>query len=216
MDGKTSLIIVDTDAGIDDAWALLTLLSHQNKSNLEICGITCVNGNTTVDNVCINVLRTLGAVNRLDIPVFKGAYRPIISPNEYTVPHCYFHGINGFGDTVFKEEVDLSLIQNENAVIALNRIVNGNKDNITILCLGPLSNIALAIRTFSTFEHNVKGIYFMGGNYQGVGNMSNSAEFNFWADPEAAHIVLESAIKTKIMLPWEACTSLRFSLVKSS
>lgn len=67
IDKPPTVVIVDTDAGLDDAWALLLLISAKRKLNFEIAGITCVNGNTSVDNVCINILRTLDAANCLNV-----------------------------------------------------------------------------------------------------------------------------------------------------
>lgn len=77
--------------------------------------------------------------------------------------------------------------------------------DVSLLCLGPLTNIALAFRTFGDLAHKVAFLYIMGGNSQAVGNTSSSAEFNFFMDPEAAHIVLSSS-RPVTLLPWETCT----------
>lgn len=209
MSSNNLSIIIDTDAGLDDAWGMFLLFAAQRRINLNILGITCVSGNTGVDNVCINVLRTLEAAGK-DIPVYRGASSALVE-YEDEKPNCFF-GEDGFGGAVHESSPDLSQIKPENAVVALNRIVCENKGQVTLVCIGPLTNIALCIRTYSDFEKHVKGIYIMGGNYTGVGNTTSCAEFNFHADPEAAHIVFSSAIEHKVLLPWEVCKANAFTL----
>lgn len=202
-------IIIDTDAGLDDAWGMFLLFAAQKRINVNILGITCVAGNTSVDNVCVNVLRTLEAAGK-DIPVYQGASAALIQ-YETEQPKCFF-GEDGFGGAIYESMPDLSKIKQENAIVALNRIVCENKGQVTLVCIGPLTNIALAIRTYGDFEKHVKAIYIMGGNYTGVGNTTSCAEFNFHADPEAANIVFSSTIEQKVLLPWEVCKANPFSL----
>ncbi|XP_054282348.1 pyrimidine-specific ribonucleoside hydrolase RihA-like isoform X1 [Macrosteles quadrilineatus] len=210
---SSKIVIIDTDAGIDDAWAILMLLAASQSENVSVAGITCVHGNAEVDQICLNVLRTLEASKRPDIPVFKGASSPIIEVD----PHFKnswrpFFGADGFGCAEHKSMPDPRFVQEENGIVALNRLVNENKGNVSLLCFGPLTNVALAIRTFPSFEENLKEVLIMGGNYMAVGNSTNCAEFNFHFDPEAAYIVLNSAIKRKVLVPWETCCHLAYSL----
>ncbi|KAG8228831.1 hypothetical protein J437_LFUL008327 [Ladona fulva] len=199
------LIIVDQDAGSDDAHALFLLADADRHQEIKLMGVTCVNGNTSLENVCINALRTLRSINRLDIPVYSGATEPLILPKPAAMHFNPFHGKDGFGDANLPCPPDPSLIQAENAVSALQRIVADNPGKITLICLGPLTNIALAIKTYPNFSKNLKEVYIMGGNSSGVGNTTPSAEFNFYHDPEAAHIVLECLKCPIFVLPWEPC-----------
>ncbi|PNF42065.1 hypothetical protein B7P43_G10998 [Cryptotermes secundus] len=208
-------LIVDVDAGVDDAMALLLLLSADVQKDIEILGITCSHGNTHVNNVCINVLRLLEAVGRSDIPVYRGAEGPLIVCNDKNAEKFEnFHGLDGFGDVEFSHTPSMKLIQSENAVPALNRIVSGPdcKGKVRLVCLAPLTNIALTMKTYADFSSNLKDIYVMGGNSTGVGNITSSGEFNFYSDPEAAHIVLTSACCPIYLLPWETCLTVDISM----
>ncbi|XP_067002246.2 nucleoside hydrolase isoform X2 [Anabrus simplex] len=185
-------IIVDVDAGGDDAMALLLLIAAQRQGNIDILGITCVHGNSPVKNVCQNVLRILEAVE------------------------CYdFFGSDGFGDLNLPEAPDRGkVVQQENAVEALSRLTgtSRNKGKVSLICLGPLTNIALAMRTYSDFADNLQALYIMGGNCTGIGNVTSAAEFNFYNDPEAAHIVLSSAVCPITLLPWETSLHAEISM----
>lgn len=160
-------IIVDCDAGIDDALALIILVSAHKQNKVQIKAITCVNGNTTVDNVVKNVFRTLEVCNATDIPVFRGACSPLLSiKSTNATADQQYYGSDGFGD-IYKNNVDTSKLQSEHAVCALNRIVSENPGKITVVCLGPLTNIALTMKMYPEFINNVKELYVMGGNSTG-------------------------------------------------
>ena len=117
----------------------------------------------------------------------------------------HFHGIDGFGDAAHEEEADLSSLQTEHAVNALVRLVKENPGQITLVALGPLTNVAMAMRMDAEFASNLKAMYIMGGNTEGVGNITVSAEFNFHSDPEAAFIVLSNVRCPTYIAPWELC-----------
>lgn len=103
----------------------------------------------------------------LQIPVFKGAHAPLLcTPNVEEAVKDQYHGSDGFGD-VYNTKVDTSTLQPEHAVCALNRITSECPSKITIVCLGPLTNIALAMKMYSTFINNIKEFYIMGGNITG-------------------------------------------------
>lgn len=108
--------------------------------------------------------------------------------------------MDGFGDLEYQEEPDLSLIRTTPSAIALRNIVINNANEINLICVGPLTNLALSIKLYDDLIDNLKDIWLMGGNYAGV-----EAEFNFKADAEAAHIVFEAVKKPVYMLPWETC-----------
>ncbi len=121
MNDNTDLIIFDSDAGIDDAWALLMLLKAEKHRNIKVIAITLVHGNTTVDYAADNCLRILKCVDRTDVPIFKGA-------RESLIPKCphlsTWFGVDGFGDMKYDDEPERFLIQSEHAVSAMHRLVN--------------------------------------------------------------------------------------------
>lgn len=146
--------------------------------------------------------KNIRSVIFFQVPVYKGATNPIILPEEEIAP---YHGQDGFGDLIYDHEPDTSIIKNIPASVALKDIIVKNKNDIDILCLGPLTTIALAIKLYDNILDDVRNIWIMGGNYKGIGNITPYAEFNFYVDPEAADILLNSTRKPINMLPWEAC-----------
>ncbi|XP_014271522.1 nucleoside hydrolase [Halyomorpha halys] len=205
----SKLVIIDNDCGIDDAWALNFLLNLDD--TIKILAITCVDGNTGVDNVIKNNLYFLKTAERAEIPVYRGAASHLLPGNDHSVAptHTYFHGKNGFGDVSLPDLPDISQEKEENAVAILNELTSKHKGEISIICCGPLTNIALALRTYPHFKENVKDLYIMGGNYTGMGNITMTAEFNFYWDPEAAFIVLSELENKIVLLPWETCLSVK-------
>uniref|UniRef100_A0A182N906 Inosine/uridine-preferring nucleoside hydrolase domain-containing protein n=1 Tax=Anopheles dirus TaxID=7168 RepID=A0A182N906_9DIPT len=201
---STRKVIIDLDAGTDDAWALLMLLKGETRYGYEVIGITCVNGNTTVDHVVENVLTVLSAIGRTDVPVFRGAQEPLILPAQPRTGGN-FHGVNGFGDIPFDVEVDRTPLRQEHAVSALHRLLSLHEGRAELICIGPLTNLALAIKLHPGLLDLIAHLYIMGGNRYGVGNITRSAEFNFHTDPEAAHIVLRQARCPTTIVPWETC-----------
>jgi inosine-uridine nucleoside N-ribohydrolase len=136
------------------------------------------------------------------IPIYKGCHSTLVEPVYNADP---FHGHDGFGDTNHDEEPDLKHVQDEHAVNTLVRIVKSNPGQITLVALGPLTNVAMAMRLDSQFASNLKDLYIMGGNTEGKGNITVSAEFNFHSDPEAAFIVLENTRCPTFIASWELC-----------
>lgn len=197
-------LVIDTDVGSDDATAIILCCAAQKKGEAVIHGITCVHGNTTLSNVCANTLKTLHTVGRLDIPVYRGTVDSIVETVQRAES---VHGGDGFGDFHYPDAPDVDeYVQKEHAVNYLTRITSENPGTVTLLCLGPLTNIALAIRMDPNFCRNVKEIFIMGGNIEGVGNITAAAEFNFFCDPEAAHIVLHNMKCPITIFPWEAAS----------
>ncbi|XP_036317903.1 pyrimidine-specific ribonucleoside hydrolase RihB-like isoform X1 [Rhagoletis pomonella] len=208
-------VVYDCDVGNDDAWGLMMLIKaeavYKNRSELadspakfEIIGITCVQGNTSVDQTLINTLRVLKAANRNDLPIYKGCSNPIMK-NEWKNPEN-FHGEDGFGNVEHEKPVDLNLVRAKHAVIAMYDFVCKHPKRVDFILVGPLTNFATCINMYgSAFLDKIGKIYIMGGNYRGKGNITKSAEFNFMMDPEAAHIVLASVPTPVTLLPWETC-----------
>ncbi|KAM7348053.1 nucleoside hydrolase isoform 1-T2 [Cochliomyia hominivorax] len=206
-------VIFDCDGGSDDAWALLLLLKAEAENHLCILGITiCGSGNTTLHNAAYNMLRILKACGRDEIPIFLGAGESLLSSHDLT-KRPLFHGKDGFGDVLPQDEdIDVQeMVEGEHAVAAINQFCIENPRQVTIIAVGPLTNIALCYSMYGQeFSFNIKDLYIMGGNHQGVGNFSRAAEFNFFADPEAAHIVLTKSKCPITILPWEPCMPDRF------
>lgn len=198
-------IVVDCDAGLDDALALIILLAGHIDNKIKVKAVTCVNGNTNVDNVVKNVFRTLDVCGCREIPVYRGANSSLLNTlNAKETESELYHGSDGFGD-VYTDQPDTSRLQKEHAVCALHRIISEDPGNVSVVALGPLTNIAMTIKIYPEFMNNVKEFFVMGGNSTGQGNITSQAEFNFYADPESVHIVLNSNTKPLWLLPWEAC-----------
>ncbi|XP_058806314.1 nucleoside hydrolase-like [Phymastichus coffea] len=204
-------IIVDCDAGADDALALIILIEAHKLKKVKLLAITCVAGNTKVENVVNNVFRILHLCNSTNIPVYKGAYSPLLHDVDAAkrISENLFHGSDGFGDA-FKDKPDISKLKEEHATQALHRIVTENYEEVSILCMAPLTNIALTIKMYPDFAHSVRRFFIMGGNFSAVGNITSQAEFNFYFDPESVHIVFFNAAQKLWLLPWE--TTLKSSI----
>nr|XP_020465686.1 inosine-uridine preferring nucleoside hydrolase-like [Monopterus albus]XP_020465687.1 inosine-uridine preferring nucleoside hydrolase-like [Monopterus albus] len=195
------LVIIDTDCGIDDAQAIMMALAAPH---VQILGITCVFGNTGVENVCQNVLRVLSVCEQGGIAVFQGSGGPLVGVRS---PFSDHFGTDGLGDVI--EDKDLQWekkVQREHAVNAMIRLVSENQNQVSLVALGPLTNLALAVRLDPCFPKNLKDLYIMGGNMEGKGNVTLCAEFNFAMDPESAYIVLEEFLCPTYLASWEyAC-----------
>ncbi|XP_050329713.1 inosine-uridine preferring nucleoside hydrolase-like [Bactrocera neohumeralis] len=215
-------VVYDCDVGNDDAWGLMMLIKAEeaykrrqeltaSPKKFEIIGVTCVQGNTTVEHAVENTLRVLDVVNRNDIPVYKGCSN-LFKPRPWENPK-YFVGKDGFGDLEHEKPVDLSLVRPEHAVNAMYEFVCKHPKQVDFLLVGPLTNFAMCISMYGTkFLDKVGEIYIMGGNYRGKGNTTKSAEFNFMMDPEAAQIVFENVEAPVTILPWETCDDQAFRI----
>ncbi|XP_041647490.1 inosine-uridine preferring nucleoside hydrolase [Cheilinus undulatus] len=191
-------VIIDTDCGIDDAQAIMLALVAPN---IQIVGITCVFGNAAVENVCQNVLRVLSVCEREGIPVFRGAGAPLVGASS---SHGEHFGTDGLGDVLQDRDPQWEeKIQREHAVNAMIRLVTENQKQVSLVALGPLTNLALAVRLDPGFPQKLKDLYIMGGNMEGKGNVTLCAEFNFAMDPESAYVVLEEFLCPTYIASWE-------------
>ncbi|KAI7808990.1 inosine-uridine preferring nucleoside hydrolase [Triplophysa rosa] len=190
-------LLLDVDSGVDDAQAIMMALAVPD---VQILGITCVHGNTEVDNVCKNVLRILKVCKRLEIPVFRGAVKSLLGQ---TSSAGEFHGKDGLGDAPDPNAPGLDLIQAEGAVSAMIRIVNENPGEVSLVATAPLTNLALAVKLDPSIGQKLKGLYIMGGNTDSHGNTTMCGEFNFATDPEAAYIVLNEFLCQTYIATWE-------------
>lgn len=115
---KVTPVIVDCDPGIDDAWAIISLLKSEEKCKIKVKGLTVVGGNTSYENGAQNVLLILKTFDRLDVPVFLGADTSLLSKRNFHTQAVLHHGKDGFGD-VYEDKPSLDLVQKKHAVEAL-------------------------------------------------------------------------------------------------
>ncbi|CAL8125509.1 unnamed protein product [Orchesella dallaii] len=205
MTNKQQFILIDCDTGSDDALAIwMTIAAHRDPSSpVKIVGIVCAHGNTTTENVATNVIRTLHAVEEYEIPVFVGAQQPLVHPYTHQVE--LFHGSDGFGDNDFPplSYKEASNFSDEHGVLAMCRLAKEYDGKLTILALAAHTNLAMAARLDPSICNRLEAIYTMGGNVEGEGNATVSAEFNFAVDPEAAFITLSAFSCPIYVVPWE-------------
>jgi purine nucleosidase len=183
-------IIMDVDVGVDDALAIMLAL---RSPELDLRAITTVSGNVHVDKTSVNALKVLEAMGVSRIPVAKGAAKPLLRDLEVAED---FHGKDGLGDSNIappKLQVD-----KRHAVDLLTEETAASPKQIAVVATGPLTNIATVILREPRFAENVRELVIMGGAYgvtvYGYGNATPAAEFNMYADPEAASIVFKSGI----------------------
>ena len=186
-------VIIDTDPGIDDAQAILFALFC---GEFEIDALTTVFGNVSAKTAAANVLRLLEMSGRPEIPVYLGAVEPLVRRRLHYAPEV--HGKRGLGD--LKLPPPKGKIQKNYAAVELVRRIVQAPGEITILALGPLTNIALAIRLEPQFVKHVREIIFMGGIVAGHGNVSAVATANVLNDSEAAKIVFNAGFRCLTMV----------------
>ncbi|MEL7648164.1 MAG: nucleoside hydrolase [Sedimentibacter sp.] len=177
-------IIIDCDPGIDDVVALCFAAAHLDKFN--ILGITTVAGNQSIEKVTENALGLMSFLNS-DIKVARGAKGPLIREKR---PAAHVHGENGVGDYQFPHTKTL---YSNNAITFMRDAIMECDGKVTLVPVGPLTNIALLIKTFPEVIEKIDLLSIMGGATFG-GNITATAEFNVWADPEAARIVFDSKL----------------------
>jgi inosine-uridine nucleoside N-ribohydrolase len=178
-------ILLDADTGVDDAIAILLAL---RSPELHIEAITAVSGNVPLAFTLPNALRMLEIAGRTEIPVAAGAAVPLL---RRLVTAQYVHGNNGLGGVEFPEPKIKPVA--ESAVDLIRRVLRANPGQITVVAIGPLTNIATVLKSDPAVAPLIKEIVLMGGSLSG-GNITPAAEFNFYVDPEAARIVFDAGI----------------------
>lgn len=185
-------LLIDTDVASDDAVALVMALKHPE---VQVEAITIVAGNMARDQAVQNALYT-AALCEQEVPVYAGSNAPLLKP---LVTAEEFHGNDGLGD------IGLPLRGREpapgRAVDAIIETINRYPGEITLVTLGPLTNIALALQLDPSIAGKVRECVVMGGVAQGSGNVTPVAEYNIWVDPTAAQIVFRSSLLLK-MVDW--------------
>ena len=188
-------LLIDTDPGVDDALALLMAF---NDARHEIVGLTIAAGNVGLQYTVRNALKLCEVAGREDIPVFAGAPAPLLHPSPDA---GYVHGQDGLGDVGFAPA--LRQAHDEHAALAILRLSHQHAGKLVLVALGPLTNIALALKLDPTLPQRVARFVVMGGAVTCHGNITPAAEFNFYFDPEAAHITLQAFARYDLA-DWEA------------
>ena len=192
-------LLIDTDPGVDDALALLMAF---NDARHDVVGLTIAAGNVGLGFTVANALK-LCEVAGLDLPVFAGCAAPLLHPARDA---AYVHGRDGFGDINYAAAKLQA--QAEHAALAILRLSHQHAGKLLLVALGPLTNVALALKLDPTLPQRIARCVVMGGAVTAHGNISPAAEFNIAFDPEAAHIVFEafgSSGRGRIdLVDWEA------------
>jgi len=194
MDERIPLLI-DTDPGVDDALALLMAFADTRH---EVVGLTIAAGNVGLRHTVANALKVCEVAGRDDVPVFPGCDRPLLHPSPDA---ANVHGADGLGDAGLAPAARGA--ESRHAAEAIIELSHRHAGRLLLVALGPLTNIALALRLDPTLPSRIGRLVVMGGAVTGHGNITPTAEFNVFFDPEAAHIVFE-AFPRFDLADWEA------------
>lgn len=185
--GDKIQVIMDCDPGIDDGIALAYAAAHQDE--LELLAVTTSAGSTRIERVTKNALELVDFYG-LKVPVAGGQDRPLVKAAIYAEE---FHGETGLGHCVLPEAK--SEAASDNAVLFIRDILNAipEGEQVVMIETAPMTNLALLLKVFPEIKNKIRKIVFTGGAAKG-GNITPAAEFNIYADPEAAKIVFDSGI----------------------
>lgn len=181
-------LIIDCDPGVDDAVGLLLALAA---AQLEVLAITTVGGNVPLEKTSRNARIVCAAAGREDVPVFAGAARPLTRPPAGAGE---FHGAEGLGDET-PTDPPTALAEGEAAAALIDIVRSRPAKSVAVAVMGPMTNLALALRRAPDLVERLGPVVVMGGARSEGGNITASAEFNIWADPEAAAEVFDSGVK---------------------
>ena len=191
-------LLIDTDPGVDDALALLMAFDAPHH---EVVALTIAAGNVGLAHTVANALK-LCEVAGVDIPVHAGCDAPLLHPAPDA---SYVHGRDGFGDIRYAPAAKQA--EPEHAALAMIRLSHAHAGRLVVCMLGPLTNLAVALKLDPSLPQRVGRIVVMGGAVTGRGNTTPTAEFNIGFDPEAAHLVFEAfaaAGRIVEVADWEA------------
>lgn len=190
-------VIIDTDTAGDDTVALMLAL-RSPKIKVEAVTISC--GNVKFEQQIENALYTIQQMGQSgEVPVYAGCPLPLLREWEAA---DYVHGPDGMGGSNFEKAKQRP--EKEHAVDVIIDLINNNPGEMTLICIAPLTNIAVALRKDPKIAQKVKHAYLMAGANQFLGNVTPAAEYNVWVDPEAAKIVFHSGMPIT-MVGWEIC-----------
>lgn len=189
-------LLIDTDPGVDDALAILMAF---NDPGHDVVGLSIAAGNVGLDYTVRNALKLCEVAGRDDVPVFAGCASPLVFVPREDAAHV--HGRDGFGDVGFEPVARRA--GSEHAALAILRLSHQYAGELLLVALGPLTNIALALKLDPTLPSRIKRFVVMGGAVSAHGNITPAAEFNVAFDPEAAHVVFEG-FPAFDLADWEA------------
>ncbi|MFZ4451332.1 nucleoside hydrolase [Salibacterium aidingense] len=178
-------IWLDVDTGIDDALGLMLACSHET---FQVEGVSTVSGNVSLPKATANTLQVLSLLHKKETPVYSGAPHPFMRSPVYEHAVHGEDGLGGLSDPAFSHVPSLHPFGPDQLIEAIRK----HKQEMTLIFTGPLTNLAIAVRKAPDIVDDVGNVIFMGGVIRGGGNITPAAEFNMYADPEAAHIVLHS------------------------
>ncbi len=173
-------VIIDCDPGTDDVLAILVALGS---SALDVLGLTSVGGNASIDDATRNALAVLEIAGSPPVPVWRGAERPLVGQYQYAYD---YHGEAGIG---FRLQPRAGAVGPESAAAAIVRAVRARPGELTLIALGPLTNLALALHRHPGLANEVAEIIVMGGALEVSGNVTEHAEFNIYNDATAAGVL---------------------------
>uniref|UniRef100_A0A5S6R458 IU_nuc_hydro domain-containing protein n=1 Tax=Trichuris muris TaxID=70415 RepID=A0A5S6R458_TRIMR len=193
-------LIIDADTAGDDVVSLVIACLHPN---VRLRAVTVCMGNVDFDQQVRNTLYTLeqcAAEQR--VPVYAGSRQPLQGPLRMATE---VHGMDGMGDSNFPPPKRATAATDEDAVSALLRLTREMPGQLTILAQAPLTNIATAVIRDADFARNTGRLFIMGGTYFCRGNVTPAAEYNFFADPKAAAVVLQAGFSHCRLVDWGVC-----------
>ncbi|XP_059049267.1 nucleoside hydrolase-like isoform X2 [Achroia grisella] len=189
---KESKIVIDNDAGGDDAMAIfLALLYEKHFNGPKLIALTTVNGNTNEENVYKNNQKILKVANRQDVPIYRGSQNSLV----VTPDGGNYFGFDGLGDAgdVY---ADLVPCKEESAAVALIELSKKHKDELTVITIGPVTNVAVAIKLDSGFLDRIAHLYVGAGHIHS--DEHSDPEFNTSMDVEAYHVIAQNASPSKV------------------
>ncbi|SEP13425.1 nucleoside hydrolase [Trujillonella endophytica] len=182
-------LVIDTDPGIDDAVAILLAVASPE---VDLRLVTTTHGNVDLAQTTENALRVLHLAGRADVPVAAGARAPLVHPMAERAGHV--HGAAGLGGVELPRSP--AAVDPRPAVVALADLLLASPRPVTVAAIGPLTNIALLLAVHPEAAARIGRLVVMGGSAGAGGNVTAAAEFNAWADPEAAQAVFSSTVPT--------------------
>ncbi|KAJ2119147.1 rRNA-processing protein bfr2 [Coemansia sp. RSA 720] len=195
---------LDCDVGHDDAMALILAAYHPQ---IKLLGVSSVSGNSSIENTTKNAIRIIQAAGIEGVKVYQGAAKPLVKQVEYATN---IHGASGIDGTDLLPEADYERYFEEDtsAVNAMYNAIMSSNELVSIVAVGPLTNIALLLSVYPKVIPKIKVLSIMGGAI-GLGNTTAAAEFNIYCDPEAAHIVLNAGLGHIALVPLDVTHTVR-------
>jgi inosine-uridine nucleoside N-ribohydrolase len=204
----TTRIVLDCDPGTDDAFAIMVAALHPA---IELLAVTTVNGNVSLAHTTENALRVLDHIGA-DVPVFAGAARPLVRP-DFPIPRHVLNADNPkFQVPALPLAASRTPAREGSAVqVLIDTFLDPANSDVVLVAIGPLTNVALALAAEPRLAARISKLVIMGGAHVG-GNVTATAEFNLWVDPEAARAVFSAGVREIVVLPLDATSSAPLTL----